>query len=337
MRGAIVAEDRLSLLIVDDESALCTALRRMLSPTYDVTTAASVEEALELLASGGRYQIALVDDRLPLKQGVELLTAFRDNWPSSVRLLMSAYTDFPRLVGAINQGQIHGFLSKPFTKDELDTALVQATQIHAIMAERDNLTAALAEQNQALEGLVQKRTRQLEERNLQLEELATRDPLTGLYNRRFLEARISEELARLQRYETPFSIAVLDVDDFKRVNDSFGHPVGDSVLKEVASFLQDNIRKVDSVGRFGGEEFVLLLPNTPLDGATLVAERIREDLAKKESHVRAAEPVSVTVSGGVAEASAGDHGWEEFFGRADKALYQAKAEGKNRVRAGRAS
>lgn len=208
MCGAI-AEGRVSVLIVDDESALCTALDRMLSPTYDVTTAGSVEEALELLASGGSYHIALVDDRLPLKQGVELLSAFKDNWPSSVRLLMSAYTDFPRLVGAINEGQIHGFLGKPFTKGELDTALVQATQIHSIMAERDHLTVALGEQNEALEGLVKKRTRQLEKRNCQLEELATRDPLTGLYNRRYPEGRMSEEMARLQRYETPFSIAVL--------------------------------------------------------------------------------------------------------------------------------
>jgi len=303
----------------------------MLSPNYDVTTAGSVEEALELLASGGKYQIALVDDRLPLKQGVELLAAFRDNWPSTVRLLMSAYTDFPRLVGAINQGQIHGFLAKPFTKDELDTALVQATQIHGIMAERDNLTVALSEQNSALEGLVQKRTRQLEDRNRQLEELATRDPLTGLYNRRYLESRISEELARLRRYDTPFSIAVLDVDDFKKVNDSYGHPVGDQVLKDVASFLQDNIRKVDSVGRFGGEEFVLLLPNTPLDGAALVAERIREDLARRNSSIEGS-PVCVTISGGVAEAGPADQDFEQFFGRADKAMYNAKADGKNSIR-----
>ena len=162
------------------------------------------------------------------------------------------------------------------------------------------------------------------------------DVLTGWHNRRYLQSRLREELARAHRDDVPLSCLMLDVDHFKRVNDTLGHLAGDRVLREIAHRVEAQIRASDVAARYGGEEFALLLPATGLDDAARMAERIRAAVAAEAFDV-AGETLRVTLSIGVSEVRParreGDHKslGEELFARADVALYQAKGQGRDRV------
>jgi diguanylate cyclase (GGDEF)-like protein len=158
--------------------------------------------------------------------------------------------------------------------------------------------------------------------------LALTDALTTLYNRRHTNTTLELEVARTNRYGTPLSLVMCDVDHFKSINDRFGHNVGDEVIRRVANVFPVNIRRIDVAGRWGGEEFVILLPNTPLPGATLVGERLRA--AIEGLGPIAGGPERVTVSVGVAEHTRGGTA-TELVERADQALYSAKQRGRNRV------
>lgn len=169
--------------------------------------------------------------------------------------------------------------------------------------------------------------RELVRKNRQLEQLARTDPLTGVANRRELAQRLQLERDRCLRLASPLSVIVADIDYFKRVNDTYGHTTGDAVLRHVAELLQQHSRRYDVVARFGGEEFVVLLPETSLATAVDVAERMRLTLATADI-APLAEPV--TASFGVASMTCDEPG-DSLLGRADRALYQAKERGRNRV------
>lgn len=166
----------------------------------------------------------------------------------------------------------------------------------------------------------------------QLREQANRDPLTGLYNRRYLDSTMARELSRCQREALPLSLLLIDLDHFKRINDSYGHPAGDAILKQLAQLLAQQARAGDVVCRYGGEEFLLLLPNMPLAAAQERAEHFRALLAATQ--VRCGEhDIRATLSIGVASAPVHGHSAADLIKAADHALYRAKTEGRNRVMA----
>jgi len=159
-------------------------------------------------------------------------------------------------------------------------------------------------------------------------ELLQYDTLTQVYNRRTLEHNLIAELKRVKRYKQPMSILLLDLDHFKNLNDSYGHDFGDLVLKKISTFFKDNLRDIDFVGRVGGEEFVIVMPNTDKKTALFVADRLRERVSKI---VFDKAGLRVTMSGGV---SAAPDDASEMIGimkKADVALYAAKAQGRNRI------
>jgi len=156
---------------------------------------------------------------------------------------------------------------------------------------------------------------------------AFKDVLTGIPNRHAYELRLSEEVARCRRYDSDLCMIVWDVDNFKRVNDSYGHAAGDRVLKVIAETLNDSIRETDFLARFGGEEFILLLPGTNIESTQQVAEKLRETIAGTAFHFRDTD-VAITVSGGIAQLRK-DETSNSLFERADKALYIAKENGRN--------
>ncbi|HZL39208.1 MAG TPA: GGDEF domain-containing protein [Pseudolabrys sp.] len=163
-----------------------------------------------------------------------------------------------------------------------------------------------------------------------LEKLATTDGMTSLINRRHFDALARAEWARFQRYGRPLSLMLLDIDKFKSINDRFGHDAGDLVLKAVAETCKTTKRQTDVVARFGGEEFVLLLPETDETAAEIAAERLRRAI-QDHSHVLPGETLQVTASIGVAGATLGMAAFEVMLKRADQALYEAKHTGRNRV------
>lgn len=160
-------------------------------------------------------------------------------------------------------------------------------------------------------------------------ELATRDALTGLLNRRAMNERLGEETARLKRAAGALSVALIDIDWFKRVNDRYGHQVGDSVLRRFAELMRAELRAVDALARWGGEEFLLLLPDSRASAATLVVERLRSRVGQAD-FAALAEGLTITFSAGLAECSAGES-HELAIERADQALYRAKEAGRDRV------
>ncbi|MCG7200395.1 sensor domain-containing diguanylate cyclase [Marinobacter pelagius] len=165
----------------------------------------------------------------------------------------------------------------------------------------------------------------------ELEELATRDPLTGLYNRRESSRLLEEELERARRYNRPLALLWVDFDHFKEINDTHGHAAGDSVLKSVSQLLEDSVRSVDSVGRFGGEEFVIILPEMAVREAHETAERLRQRVSGQRYPLDGGAPVPMTISVGVAVYP--DHGADAAMlcAAADRAMYEAKRRGRNCV------
>jgi diguanylate cyclase (GGDEF)-like protein len=224
-------------------------------------------------------------------------TGYPDRGPVRLELPLSA--------GRISFGSLLLF-GQEFSDDERMTAASLAAQ------------AVIALDNARLHRIVEKQARI--------------DGLTALANRRHFEDQLAAELARLERFGGPLAVVIADLDDFKDVNDRFGHPAGDVVLREFAQTLEEGIRDVDLAARWGGEEFVLLLPGTDLAGAARVAERIRRAVAGRTVLSAEGEHISVTASFGVAAFTEGGSG-ESLMASADAALYDAKRTGKDRVSA----
>lgn len=166
----------------------------------------------------------------------------------------------------------------------------------------------------------------------QAEQVASEDPMTGLYNQRFMRQQLAAEFERARRYGLPLSCAMLDADFFKRVNDTCGHPAGDAVIRELADCLRRQGRQSDHLGHYGGDEFLFLMPNTALEPACRLAERIRQFIAQDVCRVGGHEIVT-TCSIGIACFPGGDDpaDADQLLDRADRAMYEAKRRGRNRV------
>ena len=194
----------------------------------------------------------------------------------------------------------------------------------------------LLEDFQRLESEFQKVKRALEIREIEVKsilvqahELANIDVLTFLPNRRKIIVELQEEVIRSNRYGTPLSISILDIDHFKKVNDTYGHTTGDETLRSVAARLREHIRHPDVIGRYGGEEFLIVLPNSRADAAAKQATRLCQDI--RNTRIEANNNVlSVTISVGIAQFRVGQENWEGFLHRADEALYKAKDNGRDR-------
>jgi len=164
---------------------------------------------------------------------------------------------------------------------------------------------------------------------IQAREVAQIDALTFLFNRRMIVRELQDEVLRAERYNNTLSISIIDVDKFKLVNDTYGHPAGDEVLKQVACQLRDHIRHPDTVGRYGGEEVLILLPNSDAKAATEQAVRLGKEIREMVVTIKEHE-LKVTVSIGIAQFKAGVDTWDTLLNRADNAMYEAKNNGRDR-------
>jgi len=180
-----------------------------------------------------------------------------------------------------------------------------------------------------LEALVDKRTEELREKTAELEEQATHDKLTGLFNRRYVDDYLQREIDKSKRYDRPFTIALADIDHFKRVNDSHSHAIGDQVLCRVADILVNRCRKTDVVARYGGEEFILCFPDTSPEFAEQICSQIRYAIEKTDWY-DIGEGIRLTISFGIAEVGR-DTRRTSILSDADTRLYQAKHKGRNRI------
>lgn len=178
---------------------------------------------------------------------------------------------------------------------------------------------------------IRKRNRELSDAVRTIEALVNVDSLTGVYNRRYLFGMLSQEVMRHRRTKAPFSVCIMDIDHFKQVNDVYGHQAGDEILREVACRVSEGLRSTDFFGRYGGEEFLIILLQTPLEGALVKAEKVRKEI-RSLRFPNVSKTLKVTVSIGVAEYRQ-EEDIDETLSRADKSLYSAKRMGRNRVSA----
>jgi diguanylate cyclase (GGDEF)-like protein len=341
--------EKCSLLVVDDEQYLLPTLSALLARDFDVFTADSAEAGQQAFAQRS-IDIILTDQKMPRMTGVQLLEWVRQHSPKTVRLLMTGYAELEDAVEAINRGQVYHYLLKPWRTEELLQVLRNASDKFLLERSREHLLDELRRLNQDLECRVAARTQELEEANRllhqrsqeleeanhllqqrtrELEMLALTDPLTGLLNRRAIDDAARAEVKRHLRYRNPLALGLIDADHFREINRRYLLPGGDQALIGLARTLSSSVRTVDTVGRIGGEEFLVLAPETGLEGAQVLAERIRSTVEQSSISYKD-EPIHVTVSVGFAVADVGIHAdYDQIKHVAAAALAEAKARGRN--------
>jgi diguanylate cyclase (GGDEF)-like protein len=317
-----------TLLIADDDRAVLAQLRSALEDFgYAFVEAHDGTEVLTALRKA-QPDLLLLDVEMPGLGGVEITRIVKANQGTGgfgfiPVILMTAR----RTAGKVEGLELGAddYLTKPFDMMELAARVRSMLRLKA-------LQDALVEKNKELD----RANRELEEKRQELLLLSRTDGLTQLINRRHFEERLAAEFARATRYHAPLSCFLLDIDHFKKVNDTWGHPFGDIVLKEVAGVARRALRDVDVLARYGGEELVALLPETTSEQAWRVAERVRLGIeAMRLTNRSAAQPVVVrcTASIGVATyPGEGIDSAEALVQAADECLYVAKQSGRNQVR-----
>jgi diguanylate cyclase (GGDEF)-like protein len=345
-----VTVPRCTLLVVDDEPYILTTLQALLSSDFHVLTADSADGAAALFEQH-RIDLVLTDQKMPRRTGVQLLEWVQHHHPRTIGLLMTGFAELEDAVDAINRGHVYHYFLKPPRAEDLILILRRAAERHALAEERERLlgqlqqkTTELERLNRELEERVAERTRELEEANRQLQQrsaelekytselkiLVLTDPLTGLYNRRAMDDLARFELKRHARYPSPLSVGLIDADHFKHINTEFLMTGGDEVLKGLARLLSSSLREVDSVGRIGGEEFLVIARETNHEGAVSLAERIRSTVADTPiTYHQKQIPVTVSVGFAVAEVGV-PADYENMLETAAAALVHAKQAGRNR-------
>jgi diguanylate cyclase (GGDEF)-like protein len=326
-----------SLLVVDDESYILPPLAALLANDFEVLTADSGDAAQRLL-SARDIDIVLSDQKMPRMTGVQLLEWVRHHAPRTVRLLMTGYAEHEDAVEAINRGQVYYYLIKPWRIEELLQILRNAAEKFHLERRQEDLLEQLRQHKQMLERRVAERTRELAEANNQLqralaemEKLALTDPLTGLLNRRAIEEVATAELRRHARYRGHLALGIIDVDHFKHINDTYLYPGGDAVLISLTRVLGGLLRTVDSIGRIGGEEFLVVAPETTVEGAVVLAERIRTTV-ERTAFAYDGATIPVKVSAGFAVAQPGARAdFARMKHLASEAVHEAKEAGRNRA------
>ena len=301
------SDEAARILLVEEQGYAASRIIDTLSPVAaTVQWASSCAEAQLMLDDS--VELAIVSLSLPDSDPLRLVSHLRasESGRDLPVLLMADDTDLPRLAKGLDLGA-NDYLIRPVDRNEL-LARVR-TQIR-----RKRL---------------QERLRANYRRSLSL---AVTDELTGLYNRRYVFAHLNELLARRPEAGNETAVMLFDIDHFKQVNDRHGHPAGDEVLRELANRALRHVRSIDLVGRLGGEEFIVVMPETSLGGAALVAERVRAAVADELfTLLKEGKTLPITVSIGVAVTSPGDDELESVLKRADNALYAAKNAGRNCV------
>ncbi|HTV57785.1 MAG TPA: diguanylate cyclase [Verrucomicrobiae bacterium] len=296
------------ILIAEDDPVSRRVLEVLLAKWgYQVIAAENGADALSILQSGDSPRMAVLDWMMPGLEGVEVCRRLRRQsaQPYIYVLLLTARSDREDLLAALHAGA-DDYLTKPFDARELRARLIVGRRIVDL---QDQLIGAREE----------------------LRFRATHDALTGIFNRAEILDALSREAVRQAREHGSFAIALVDLDHFKIVNDTYGHAAGDFVLREAARRMASCIRPYDMLGRYGGEEFLVVIPSTDVSGALCLAERIRAAVSK-EPIASPNGPVQLTASLGVA-ISSGEYSQSEddLIQSADKALYIAKEKGRNRA------
>jgi diguanylate cyclase (GGDEF)-like protein len=327
---------RCSILVVDDESAIRNLLVELLGDEFDLIAADSAEAARTILSQRA-IDIVLTDQQLPGQTGVQLLEHVCLHSPQTIRIMMTGLGRLEDAVDAINCGRVDHYLFKPFKADQLVHTMRQAAHTYILKRSHAQLLEELRSLNVELEERVKTRTseletanRELHQKNSMLKKMALTDARTGLPNLRAIDRLAKQELVRRSRYPNALAIGLIDVDDFKDINTRYQHTGGNHLLRWLGPTLAQAVRTVDTVGRVGGDEFMVVAPETDLEGASILGERIRSTVEGGQTKYNN-EAIRVTVSVGIAVAPVGaEVTYDQLQHAAAAALGEAKAGGRNR-------
>jgi two-component system, cell cycle response regulator len=317
------------LLIADDDARNIAFIREGLSNLGCRILEAKDGASALTVVKESRPDLVLMDVQMPGLGGVEVCRIIKANQTEAgfgfiPVILMTARQGSGQKVESLELGA-DDYLVKPVHMAELSARVKSMLRLKG-------LQDALVEKNRELDKVVQ----ELDQKRQELLALSRTDALTGLFNRRYFEERLSREFARSSRYRSPLSCLMLDIDHFKRVNDTYGHPFGDRVIQVVAAMALKTLRDVDLLARYGGEEFVALLPETGPQDAWRAAERVRRAIETAQWQADTPQgkaEVRVTVSLGVATYPVPHiDSTEALLRAADDALYRAKQAGRNQVK-----
>jgi len=296
-----------TILVVDDIATNIQLLTAYLSSVgYHVVSAMDGQEALDRVADC-KTDLVLLDVMMPKLNGFEVCQRLKQDKLSSFIpvIMVTGLNEVEHKVKAMESGA-DDFVTKPFNRVELLTRVKSLLRIKQLYEELES----------AKEGLRQ---------------LSITDGLTGLYNHRHFKEHLGQELNRARRHNLNVSLAMADIDYFKKFNDSYGHPAGDVLLRSVGDLLKDNIRKNDLAARYGGEEFSLVLVETNKSAASVVAEKIKKLVEEYSFNANGHAGHRITISMGVATFPDDAAGSDELIKIADDRLYRAKENGRNRV------
>ncbi|KAA3628423.1 MAG: diguanylate cyclase [Proteobacteria bacterium] len=300
----------LRILIADDERVSRTLMMRVVeSWGYQAVEAESGDTAWAILSAPNPPRIAIIDWMMPGIDGVEICRRLhnRTDAPLIYTILLTSKTDEQALVHALEQGA-HDFQTKPANPGELRARLLVGRRL---VESDDRLNESLA----------------------RMEQMAATDSLTGAANRRHFIQLAEREIYRVQRTHSPLALLVMDIDHFKEINDSHGHVAGDAALCHLVAVCQLSLRRTDIIARFGGDEFVILLPECDPPTAIHTAERLRETVSSTPVPDKSG-PFTMSTTIGVATCPAGSRKPEDLdalLRLADEALYEAKGAGRNRI------
>jgi two-component system, cell cycle response regulator len=295
-----------SILVIEDRPQAAARFVEALGADHAVTMESDPQAAL-FEAAEADYDVALVSLDLEGFDGLRLCAQFRalERTRQLQIVMLAEAEDRGRILRGLEIGA-HDYIVRPVDRNELVARVrTQIRRKRYSTRLRDAVQASLA--------------------------MAVVDPLTGLNNRRFLDTHFEAMFGEASRRGRPLAVLILDVDRFKAINDAYGHDVGDDVLREFAQRVRTCVRGVDLACRFGGEEIVVVMPDTGLEGARLVAERVRDKVEARPFTVKGSVALSVTVSIGVATLQPDDASQFDLLRRADDALYRAKSNGRNLV------
>ena len=297
----------MKILIIEDELIFRRMVKKyLLAAGYEIVEAEDGLSAWELFQKEP-FQLVITDWMMPGLDGPELVHKIRTSGQKSYTyiIMLTAMDDKDNIVLGLESGADE-YLTKPFNSRELIARVASGMRILRLEEE-----------------LMQAR--------VQMEALAMHDGLTGLLNRRAIEEFAEAEFNMADRKKQAMSVILLDIDHFKNVNDRFGHKFGDVVLRQVAQTLKEDLRNYDRVGRWGGEEFLLILPDTELKDAVTVAERLRSKIAVVQITLENGETFSIHISLGTACTTGQFQSLAKLIDAADQALYQAKQSGRDRI------
>ncbi len=315
--------DNLRILLVEDDRIQLQILSTYLSNQgHHLTTAENGEQALKCVLTS-KPHIIISDYKMEPIDGLTLCKTLKSSsqFQNIYVILITADKDMATMTEAFAIG-VNDFIKKPFTHNELNARILGAQR-----------TVQLLTQNNKKQKGIQQLAFDLASTKRRLELVAATDQLTGLPNRRHAISILTQEWSKFQRHGRPLALLSLDLDLFKQINDTFGHSVGDMVLIHFASILRQSIRAGDTACRMGGEEFLVILPDTDSATMRILGERIRKMIEQiQPEQLNLSRLVTVSVGAALADLTMDEKGWEDTLNRSDRALYAAKSSGRNKVK-----